>query len=119
MSGTGDDGLIEDRPSPAFRRFFSWYANRLVVRRFHALRLLVGSREVIEEASNGRSPPDRLDQSFVVVGPAGRPRALAKSHAPSGHSHADGERATLAIPILSDGSGCSGSIPMTRLPWIE
>ena len=56
MSGTGDDGLIEDRPSPAFRRFFSWYANRLVVRRFHALRLLDGSREVIEEASNGDRP---------------------------------------------------------------
>ena len=50
MSGNGDDGLIEDRPSPAFRRFFAWYATRLVSRRFHALRLLKGSREILEEA---------------------------------------------------------------------
>ena len=52
MSGTSDDGLIEDRPSPAFRRFFAWYATRLVSRRFHALRLLEGSREILEDASS-------------------------------------------------------------------
>ncbi|MFB0986389.1 MAG: hypothetical protein QMB94_08815, partial [Phycisphaerales bacterium] len=60
MSGNGDDGLIEDRPSPAFRRFFSWYATRLVSRRFHALRLLNGSREILEEALNA-------DRSMITL----------------------------------------------------
>ena len=56
MSGTDDDRLIPEVRSPRFRRFFAGYAGRLISRRFHGVRLMHGSREVLESIGSGRTP---------------------------------------------------------------
>ena len=56
MSGTDDDGLIPEIRSPRFRRFFAGYARRLISKRFHGVRLLHGSRGVMDSLASARTP---------------------------------------------------------------
>ncbi|MAH65516.1 MAG: hypothetical protein CMJ27_03875 [Phycisphaerae bacterium] len=56
MSGTDDDGLMPEIRSPRFRRFFAGYAGRLISKRFHGVRLLHGSREVLDSLASPQTP---------------------------------------------------------------
>ena len=60
MSGKGDQTgggeVLPERTSAGFRRMFSRYVERMMRRRFHAVRLLAGDERVLDEVDASRRP---------------------------------------------------------------
>ena len=56
MRAAGDDALIPATPSPRVRAVFASMVASMTRRRFHAVRLAVGSRAVLEAVDGGERP---------------------------------------------------------------
>lgn len=54
MSGSGE--IDAARVRPGFRRFFARYAERMIRRKFHSVRMLAGGCEAIRETVEGEAP---------------------------------------------------------------
>ncbi|MFO0829652.1 MAG: lysophospholipid acyltransferase family protein [Phycisphaerales bacterium] len=52
----GDGGLLPATPNPRVRRVFTWYAERMLRRRFHAIRAVRGGGAALADVAAARGP---------------------------------------------------------------